>query len=80
VDEFLNPGLLHFEIIPTNADTHTTLIQKEKHENLNYNLLFSSSSSSSYLLALSVRIFLKTLANLVKYTLDTNSKKFPICF
>jgi hypothetical protein len=40
VDEFLNPGLLHFEIIPTNADTHTTLIQKEKHENLNYNLLF----------------------------------------
>jgi hypothetical protein len=55
----------------------TILIQKEKHENLNYNLLFSS-SSSSYLLALSVRIFLKTLANLVKYTLEKNSKKFPI--
>ncbi len=57
------------------TNTHT----KRKTLNLNYNLLFSS-SSSSYLLALSVRIFLKTLINLVKYTLEKNSKKFPIFF
>jgi hypothetical protein len=57
----------------------TILIQKEKHKNLNYNLLFSS-SSSSYLLALFVRIFRKTLANLVKLYTRKNSKKPPIFF
>jgi hypothetical protein len=57
----------------------TILVQKEKHENLSYNLLFSS-SSSSYLLALSVRIFLKTLANLVKLYIRKKFQKLPNFF
>jgi hypothetical protein len=57
----------------------TILVQKEKHENLSYNLLFSS-SSSSYLLALSVRIFLKTLANLVKLYTRKKFQKLPNFF